>query len=79
MNGSVKVFDPHIPDMSNFKTLDEALCCECIVIVTDHDEFKNLDLNSVKEGGVKVIIDGRNILDKEKVKELGIVYKGIGK
>ncbi len=79
MNGSVKVFDPHIPEMSNFKTLDEALCCECIVIVTDHDELKNLDLNLVKERGVKVIIDGRNILDKEKVKELGIVYKGIGK
>lgn len=79
MNGSVKVFDPYILEMSNFKTLDEALCCECIVIVTDHDEFKNLDLNSVKERGVKVIIDGRNILDKEKVKELGIVYKGIGK
>lgn len=79
MNGNVKVFDPHIPEMSNFKTLDEALYCECIIIVTDHDEFKNLDLNSVKERGVKVIIDGRNILDKEKVKELGIVYKGIGK
>ena len=79
MNGNVKVFDPYILEMSNFKTLDEALCCECIVIITDHDEFKNLDLNSVKERGVKVIIDGRNILDKEKVKELGIVYKGIGK
>lgn len=54
MNGNVKVFDPHVPEMSNFKTLDEALSCECIVIVTDHDEFKNLDLNSVKErGGLK--------------------------
>lgn len=79
INGDVKVFDPYIPEMSDFDTLDEALNCECIIIVTDHNEFKNLDLNLVKRRGIKVIIDGRNILDKGKIKELGIVYKGIGR
>lgn len=79
MGGKIKIFDPYIPKMSNCDNLNEALSCECVVIVTDHDEFKNLDLNLLKEKGVKVIIDGRNILDKEKIKELGIVYKGIGR
>jgi len=79
MGGEVKVFDPYVTGMSDFENVYDALSCECIVIVTDHDEFKHLDLNLVKERGVKVIIDGRNILDKEKVKERGIVYKGIGR
>jgi len=79
MGGKIKVFDPYVPKMSNCDNLNEALSCECIVIVTDHDEFKNLDLNLLKEKGAKVIIDGRNILDKEKIKELGIVYRGIGR
>ncbi len=79
MRGIVKIFDPHVPEMSDLKCLEDALNCECIVIVTDHEEFKNLDLNLVKKKGIKVIIDGRNILDKEKVKEMGIVYRGIGR
>lgn len=79
MKGIVKAFDPYLLEISDVKSLDDALNCDCIVIVTDHDEFKNMDLNLIKEKGVKVIIDGRNILDEEKVKELGIVYKGIGR
>lgn len=79
MGGKIKVFDPYIPKMSDCDSLNEALNCECVVIITDHNEFKNLDFNLLKERGVKVIIDGRNILDKEKIKELGIVYKGIGR
>ncbi|PKP59597.1 MAG: UDP-N-acetyl-D-glucosamine dehydrogenase [Candidatus Altiarchaeales archaeon HGW-Altiarchaeales-2] len=78
MGGDVKVFDPYVPDMCDFNNLDESLNCECIVLVTDHNEFKNLDLNLVKEKGVRVIVDGRNALSKESVKELGIIYKGIG-
>lgn len=79
MGGEVKVFDPYVPEMSDINSLDEALNCECLVIVTDHSEFKNLDLNLAIEKGVKVIIDGRNILNKEKVEKLGIIYKGIGR
>lgn len=79
MGGDVKVFDPYVPKMSDFKNLGDALNCECIVIVTAHDEFKNLDLNRIDKKGVKVIIDGRNILDKEKVAGVGIVYRGIGR
>jgi len=47
-------------------------------LVTDHKEFKEMDLNKLKENGIKVVIDGRNCLDKVKIKELGIAYHGIG-
>ena len=79
LGADVKVFDPHIPSLSDLKNLDHALKCECIVIATDHNEFKNLDLNLLKKDGVRLIVDGRNLVDKVGAKELGIVYKGIGR
>jgi len=49
-----------------------------LILVTAHDEFRNMDLEKLK-GKIKIIIDGRNCLDKNKVIALGIKYKGIGR
>lgn len=38
-----------------------------------------MDIEKLKHKGVKVIIDGRNCLDKNKIKNNGIIYKGIGR
>ena len=46
-------------------------------IVTGHSEFVNMDLS--KLGKVKVIVDGRNCLDKDKIRSLGVVYRVIGR
>ncbi|GAG17133.1 unnamed protein product, partial [marine sediment metagenome] len=43
---------------------------------TNHNEFLNI---YNKLNNIKLIIDGRNCLDKEKIKELNIVYRGIGR
>jgi len=75
-----KVFDPHILGRSTVKTLEEALDgAEALVIATDHNEFKNIDPQVFVQAGVKVIIDGKNCLDRDKIKESGILYKGIGR
>ncbi len=79
LGADLKVFDPYILDKSTVKDLDEALDAECIVIATDHPEFKALRPIMLKEKDVKVVIDGKNCLDKERIKVLGIVYKGIGR
>ena len=50
-----------------------------LILVTDHKEFKKMDLDRLKENSIKVIIDGRNCLDKEKIKSMGILYRGIGR
>jgi len=74
------IFDPYIKEKSNVEDLDELLSkSDCLILVTDHNEFKNIDLNKLKENNIKVVIDGRNCLDKEKIKSLGIVYHGIGR
>jgi nucleotide sugar dehydrogenase len=74
------VFDPHIPQKSNVKNLEEILKkSEAIILATDHNEFKNISPATFKKFAVKVIIDGKNCLDKTAIKKLGIIYKGIGR
>ena len=78
----VFVFDPHVKNNSNINTesLNDLLTkSDYIVLVTDHNEFRNMDLENLKRHKIIGIIDGRNCLDKEKIKLLGIFYHGIGR
>jgi len=54
--------------------------CDALVVVTEWNEFKQLDLERVK-GLLKqpVIFDGRNIYDPVKMKVLGFTYRGLGR
>jgi len=53
---------------------------EALVICTEWDEFKNLDLVKIKEKMSKpIIFDGRNVLNKEQAKNLGFKYFGVGR
>ncbi|MCK4996119.1 MAG: hypothetical protein KAR55_04450, partial [Thermoplasmatales archaeon] len=67
-------------DLSDVKTLDDALQnMDCIVIITAHQEFKKITPEKIKENDIKVVIDGRNVLDSNNIKRLGIIYEGIGR
>lgn len=73
-------FDPFVLNKSTVKTLDEAVkSADAVVIATCHKVFKELEPDYFLKNGVKVVIDGRNCLPKEKFIEVGIVYKGIGR
>jgi UDP-N-acetyl-D-mannosaminuronate dehydrogenase len=62
------------------KSLEELLKkSKAIVLVTDHDEFKSLSPEILKRYGIKVVIDGKNCLDKNAILKSGIIYKGIGR
>jgi UDPglucose 6-dehydrogenase len=51
-----------------------------LVVLTEWDEFRELDLEKVKSLMKKpVIIDGRNIYASKKVKALGFKYIGVGR
>jgi UDP-N-acetyl-D-mannosaminuronate dehydrogenase len=74
------VFDPHVMKSSTVKNLEELLeKSDAIVLVTDHTEFKEINPEEFKKHDIKVIIDGKNCLNKDAIKNLGIVYKGIGR
>lgn len=52
----------------------------CLVILTEWNEFKEMDLARVKSlMRSPLMIDGRNIYDPAKVKALGFTYRGIGR
>jgi len=51
-----------------------------IIIATEWPEFKDLDWEIIKKQMTEpIIIDGRNLLDPSKMRELGFLYEGIGR
>lgn len=49
-----------------------------LIICTEWDEFKNVDLTKLKLLKDKKIFDGRNMLNKNQISQLGIEYFGLG-
>jgi len=79
-DADLTIFDPYCPKLSNVNTLKDALKKkDCIVLVTEHKEFRKITPKLIKENRIKVVIDGRNIFDKKKIEKLGIIYEGIGR
>lgn len=59
---------------------DAAKNCEALIVATEWDEFRNVDMKAVKSLMKKtVIVDGRNIYDPDDLKKLGFIYIGIGR
>jgi len=84
----IKAYDPQA--MENAKAIfgdieyaknayEVAAGSDVLVIITEWEEFKNLDLSKIKKLlRQPVIIDGRNIFDPDEVKRLGFNYQGVG-
>jgi len=60
-----------------YKAVENA---HAIAILTEWDEFKEYNWNKIYDSMLKpaFVFDGRNILDKNKLEEIGFVYQGIG-
>jgi len=53
---------------------------DALVIVTEWNEFKQLDLLKLKRLMRRpVVVDGRNLYDPDEMRRLGFVYRGIGR
>jgi len=54
--------------------------CDALIVVTEWNEFRNLDMRAVKILLKNpIIIDGRNIYDPKELRDLGFKYMGIGR
>ena len=84
LGSKVTVCDPHCNETfgaKKAKSLREAVkSADCLAIITDHTEFKNLNLQEIKALMNKkpLIIDGRRIVNPRKAKNLGFIYYGVG-
>lgn len=83
----IKVYDPVVKSGAVFGEVtfakdayDAADQADCLCLVTEWNEFKALDLIRLKALLAQpIIIDGRNVLDKERVESLGFTYRGVGR
>ncbi len=85
----IKVFDPQA--MENAKKLvagiefssnvyEVARGADLVIVATDWNEFKELDFNKIKKVmKTPIIIDGRNIYDPQKLRDMGFTYVGVGR
>ena len=76
----VITFDPHVLDDSTEKSLEEFLKkATAVIVATNHKEFERMDAELFKQNGILAIVDGKNCIDPEAIRKLGIIYKGIGR
>ncbi len=86
---SVSVYDPEA--MPNFKkeypfihyassSYEAIKDADALVLLTEWDEFRSLDFEKVKSLMKNpVLIDGRNIYNREDMESKGFIYHGIGR
>ena len=54
--------------------------CDALVIATEWDEFKKLDLERARKSLTHpIMFDGRNLFDPAEMERLGFIYKSIGR
>jgi UDPglucose 6-dehydrogenase len=54
--------------------------CDALVIATEWDEFKKLDLDRARKALTHpILFDGRNLFDPAEMEKLGFIYKSIGR
>jgi UDPglucose 6-dehydrogenase len=54
--------------------------CDAIVIATEWEEFKKLDLDRARKAlSHPIMFDGRNLFDPGEMERLGFIYKSIGR
>jgi UDPglucose 6-dehydrogenase len=54
--------------------------CDALVIATEWDTFKKLDLERVRRSlSHPILFDGRNLFDPAEMERLGFIYKSIGR
>jgi len=85
----IKAYDPSAMEKTKEVLKDVTFCrnpyeackgSDCLLVVTDWNEFKELDFNRIKKLLKRpVIVDGRNIYDPKKMGKLGFTYIGIGR
>jgi len=86
---TLRVHDPKAMDkakslLPNVNYVDDmnavADGCDALVIATEWEEFKQLDLARAKKGLTHpILFDGRNLFDPAEMEKLGWIYKSVGR
>ena len=59
---------------------DVAIGCDALVVATEWEEFKQLDLDRARKNLTHpIMFDGRNLFDPATLEKLGWIYKSVGR
>ncbi len=88
LGAKIKVYDPYVKKVTlgneTFKSEKNVFECakgsDCLIFLTDHKMFKSINIEElIEKMKEKIIVDGRNIFDRETCERKGIHYFAIGK
>jgi len=85
LGSQVYIYDPFFKSTEVFgiKVQDnlESIIGEmdAVVIVTGHDEFKQIEINSFLKIKSKILIDSRGIIDPISIKNKNLIFRGLGR
>jgi UDPglucose 6-dehydrogenase len=70
-----------LPDVTYVEDMNAvASGCDALVIATEWDEFKKLDLERARKSlSHPIMFDGRNLFDRGEMERLGWIYKSVGR
>ena len=73
-----KALLPNVTYVEDMNAVAEG--CDALVVATEWDEFKQLDLARAKKGLTHpIMFDGRNLFDPAEMEKLGWIYKSVGR
>jgi UDP-N-acetyl-D-mannosaminuronic acid dehydrogenase len=87
LGAEVRVHDPYVAEYQG--DLDERVRgCDAVVVMVKHDVYQQVSPEQLKEwlacreersqGTRPVLVDGRRVFDRDKVKAAGFVFRGVG-
>ena len=81
----IHIYDPYFisDDVFGIKTeqnLENIICnVDAAIIVTGHQEFKNLDISIFNKMKSPILIDTRGIIDPSSAKNNDLIFRGLGR
>jgi UDPglucose 6-dehydrogenase len=85
----VRAYDPQAAEKAKPVLKDVTFCAsaleaaagaDCALLLTEWDEFRTIDLRKLKKAMAHpTLLDGRNLYDPAKMRELGFTYRSVGR
>lgn len=81
---NISIIEPNVDQVDIFGYLNipfssnELIDANCIVLMVNHSEFKNINLKDFKINDNIVFVDGCRAYNPEKIIDAGFIYKGVG-
>lgn len=76
--GKAKAILPSVTYVDDMNEVADG--CDALVIATEWENFKKLDLERARKAlSHPIVFDGRNLFDPAEMERLGFIYKSIGR